>query len=264
MNQFQVDPPADTLPSAEVVSIRVDATSYADATRRILSWAARRQSRYICVSTVNNVMQAHDHADFRQIMHAADLVTPDGMPLVWALRLKGIRTASRVYGPDLMRELLRSAEERRIPVAFYGGTRGAMARLLATVKSLHPALEVAYAWSPPFRPLTGEEDKLQTSRINASRAGLVFVGLSTPKQERWMAAHHGRIAAPMIGVGAAFDFLSGTKPQAPRWMMRGGLEWLFRLASEPRRLWRRYLNQNPRFLALVAAELARGAGQRGI
>lgn len=251
--------PSGALPSAHVVSIRVDATTYDDAAARAVEWARRRESRYICVATVNNVMQAHDHEDFRRIMNAADLVTPDGMPLVWALRLFGIRDAGRVYGPDLTRVLLRAAEQLRIPVAFYGGAPDALSRLLDAVMTAHPSLAVAYAWSPPFRPLSPAEDRSETDRINASGAGLVFVGLSTPKQERWMAAHRGRVDAAMVGVGAAFDFLSGAKLQAPRWMMHCGLEWLFRLVTEPRRLWRRYLSQNPRFVMLLAAALLRRA-----
>lgn len=243
--------------SAHVVSIRVDATSYTDAATRILEWARARASRYVCVATVNNVMEACDHTDFQSIMNSADLVTPDGMPLVWSLRLFGNPQATRVYGPDLTRVLLSDAERLRVPVAFYGGSADALERLRAFVRLAHPSLPVVYACSPPFRPLTPEEDERITRELNESGAGLVFVGLSTPKQERWMAAHRGRIPAAMIGVGAAFDFLSGVKPQAPRWMMRSGLEWLFRLAAEPRRLWRRYLKQNPRFVIRLAAELLR-------
>jgi N-acetylglucosaminyldiphosphoundecaprenol N-acetyl-beta-D-mannosaminyltransferase len=251
---FSAEPCAP--PSARVVSIRVDATSYPDAAGRILAWAGRRESRYVCVATVNNVMQAHDDPAFRAIMNEADLVTPDGMPLVWALRLFGVHGAARVYGPDLMRFLLAEAERSRTPVALYGGSAEALERLTIAVHSRHPELKIAYGWSPPFRALTAEEDAAVVDDINKSRAGIVFVGLSTPKQERWMAAHRGSISAPMIGVGAAFDFLSGSKPQAPRWMMRSGLEWLFRLATEPRRLGRRYLAQNPRYVALFAADCA--------
>lgn len=243
--------------SAQVISIRVDATSYDDATARIIGWARARESRYVCVSTVNNVIRAYDDDDFRLIMAAADLVTPDGMPLVWALRLFGIRKASRVYGPDLMLYLLADAERLRIPVALYGGASEVLERLKMAVQARHPDLHIAFAYSPPFRPLTPEEDQWLTSEINSSGAGLVFVGLGSPKQERWMAAHRGRINAAMVGVGAAFDFLSGSKVQAPRWIGQSGLEWLFRLVTEPRRLWRRYLTENPRFIVLLLAALMR-------
>jgi N-acetylglucosaminyldiphosphoundecaprenol N-acetyl-beta-D-mannosaminyltransferase len=248
------------LRNARVVSIRVDATSYSDAATRILAWAQARESRYVCLATVNNVMEACDHEDFRAIMNAADLVTPDGMPLVWSLRLFGNARASRVYGPDLTRFLLREAEQLQVPVGFYGGSPNALGRLQSFVASAHSSLPVVYTCSPPFRPLTAEEDEQVVRAINDSGARLVFVGLSTPKQERWMAAHRGRIGAAMIGVGAAFDFLSGSKPQAPRWMMSAGLEWLFRLGTEPRRLWRRYLKQNPRFLMQLAFEIVRRQG----
>jgi N-acetylglucosaminyldiphosphoundecaprenol N-acetyl-beta-D-mannosaminyltransferase len=188
-------------------------------------------------------------------MNAADLVTPDGMPLVWGLRLLGIRTAARVYGPDLTPHLLEAAAREGIPVGFYGATDAVLEKLLRAVGSRYPSLRVAYAWAPPFRALTREEDRAATTLINDSGARILFVGLSTPKQERWMAAHRGRVEAVMLGVGAAFDFLAGTKRQAPRWMMRAGLEWLFRLASEPRRLARRYLKHNPRFLILFLTQL---------
>jgi N-acetylglucosaminyldiphosphoundecaprenol N-acetyl-beta-D-mannosaminyltransferase len=235
--------------------MRVDATSYDDATRRVLEWARSGESRYVCLATVNNVMEAVDSAEYRRVMNSADLVTPDGMPLVWGLRLQGAPSAGRVYGPDLTPAVLAAAECERIPVGFYGGTPEVLGKLLAAVRRRFPALDVAYAWPPPFRPLTPAEDERVTREINASGARIVFVGISSPKQDRWMAAHRGRIGAVMLGVGAAFDFLAGAKPQAPRWMQSSGLEWLFRLATEPRRLWRRYLKQNPRFLACFSLQL---------
>jgi len=241
--------------SRSILGMRADATSYPAASSRILSWAAARQSRYVAVATVNNVMEAYDSPAFRGIMNAADLVAPDGMPLVWGLRLLGIRKAARVYGPDLTPCVLAEAERGRIPVGFYGATDPVLERLLGSVRSRYPSLQIAYAWAPPFRALSAEEDRAATARINASGARILFVGLSTPKQERWMAAHRGRVEAVMLGVGAAFDFLAGVKRQAPRWMRRAGLEWLFRLGSEPRRLARRYLKHNPRFLVLFLAQL---------
>jgi N-acetylglucosaminyldiphosphoundecaprenol N-acetyl-beta-D-mannosaminyltransferase len=151
--------------------------------------------------------------------------------------------------------VLAAAGGQRIPVGFYGATDAVLERLIEAARSRYPSLEIAFAWAPPFRPLSEEEDLAVTARINASGARILFVGLSTPKQERWMAAHRGRVQAVMLGVGAAFDFLAGSKRQAPRWMMRAGLEWLFRLASEPRRLARRYLKHNPRFVVLFLTQL---------
>jgi N-acetylglucosaminyldiphosphoundecaprenol N-acetyl-beta-D-mannosaminyltransferase len=244
--------------SANILGIRVDATTYDDALSRIIAWARAHESRYVSIATVNNVMQAYDNQDFARMMLGADLVTSDGMPLVWALRLLGIPDASRVYGPDLTPLILRAAESERLPVAFYGGTNDALDRLLTVVRVRFPRLKIAYAYSPPFRPPTPQEHRQTARDINASGAGIVLVGLSTPKQERWMAAQKGRLHAPMIGVGAAFDFLAGMKPQAPRWMMRIGMEWFFRLATEPSRLWKRYLKQNPRFIVLFILQLLKG------
>jgi N-acetylglucosaminyldiphosphoundecaprenol N-acetyl-beta-D-mannosaminyltransferase len=238
-----------------ILGMRVDATSYPEACRMVLAWARAGQSRYVCVATVNNVMEAWDSPDFLRIMNHADLVTPDGMPLVWGLRLLGVPGASRVYGPDLTSCLLAAAEQEQLPVGFYGGSWAVLRRLVETVAERYPRLRVAYAWSPPFRPLGLEEDLRIADEINRSGARILFVGLSSPKQDRWMAAQRGRVRAVMLGVGAAFDFLAGAKPQAPRWMMGLGLEWLFRLGSEPRRLWRRYLKHNPRFVLLFALQL---------
>jgi N-acetylglucosaminyldiphosphoundecaprenol N-acetyl-beta-D-mannosaminyltransferase len=200
-------------------------------------------------------MEAWDNPVFCRLTNEADLVTPDGMPLVWALRLLGLRDATRVYGPDLTPLLLSSAEREGLPVGFYGGAPHVLDLLLKRVRQKWPRLQIAYAFSPPFRPLTPEEDLRITTQIVESGARIVLVGLPTPKQDWWMAAHRGAIPAVMLGVGAAFEFLAGTKPQAPRWMMRCGMEWLFRLAVEPRRLWKRYLKHNPRFVLYFALQM---------
>lgn len=254
------------IPSRRVLGIRVDAVTYPVVVQRTLEWAHARQSRYVCIATVNNVVEAHESGEFRDIMDSADIVTPDGMPLVWGLRLLGVACATRVYGPDLTVLLLRAAEQYGLPVAFYGSTGVVLQRLLATVRKRFPKIQIAYASSPPFRQPTAAENEQTARDINGSGAAIVLVGLSTPKQERWMAVQNGQIRAPMLGVGAAFDFVAGTKPQAPRWMMRIGMEWFFRLATEPRRLWKRYLKQNPRFVFLFTLQVLgircfdRGAG----
>lgn len=240
-----------------VLGVRVDATTYSDATRRIVEWAREKRSCYVCCAAVNNIMEAQNAADYKIVMDQADLVTTDGMPLVWMLRALGVPGASRVYGPDLTKAVLEAAAQTGLPVGFYGGTQAVLAELVARVRHRFPALQVAYAEAPPFRPLTDQEDARTTDAINRSGARLLFVGLGTPKQDRWMHAHKGRIPAVMLGVGAAFDFLAGAKTQAPRWMQASGLEWAFRLAAEPRRLWRRYLKQNPRFVVLALAQLWR-------
>jgi N-acetylglucosaminyldiphosphoundecaprenol N-acetyl-beta-D-mannosaminyltransferase len=240
--------------AARILAMNVNITSYADACSVIRDWAEQGASKYVCVANVASVMDSYDSPQYRRVMNEADLVTPDGIPLVWALRLLGCSDATRVYGPDLTPVMLETASSIGLPVAFYGGAPEVLNRLLEVVASRFPRLQVVYSWSPPFRPLTPEEDLRVVSDINESGARIVFVGLGSPKQDYWMAAHRGRIQAVMVGVGAAFDFLAGSKPQAPRWMMPLGLEWLFRLATEPRRLWKRYLKHNPRYVVLLMAQ----------
>lgn len=240
-----------------ILGVRVDATSYADATRQIVAWAGESRSCYVCCAAVNNIMEARRSPDYRIVMDQARLVTSDGMPLVWMLRWLGARSATRVYGPDLMARVLRAAADAGIPVGFYGGTVPLLTRLVALVKVRFPRLQVAYAEAPPFRTLAPEEDRRTTQAIRDAGVRILFVGLGSPKQDRWMHAHQDRLQAVMLGVGAAFDFLAGAKPQAPRWMQSSGLEWAFRLATEPRRLWRRYLSQNPKFVFLALAQILR-------
>jgi N-acetylglucosaminyldiphosphoundecaprenol N-acetyl-beta-D-mannosaminyltransferase len=240
-----------------ILGMHVNPTSYTQAVQQIRDWSKGAESRYICVASVNNVMEAYDSQEFLRVMNEADLVTPDGMPLVWALRLLGHRSATRVYGPDLTPLVFEMAEREGLPVGFYGGAPAVLDRLVAVVRNRFPRLMIQYACSPPFHALSEEEDVDIVSEINQSQVRILFVGLNTPKQDLWMRSHRGRVNCVMLGVGAAFDFFAGAKKQAPRWLMPLGLEWLFRLCTEPRRLWRRYLKHNPRFVALFAAQLAR-------
>jgi N-acetylglucosaminyldiphosphoundecaprenol N-acetyl-beta-D-mannosaminyltransferase len=238
-----------------ILGMKVSQTNYKHATSQIISWARQSLSKYVCVATVNNVMEAYDSVTFRKLMNQADLVTPDGMPVVWALRALGYRNATRVYGPDLTPIVLNEAAIAGIPVGFYGSSPAVLERLVNCVRSKYPTLRVVYAFSPPFRALNKEEDQAITKNINSSGAKILFIGLNTPKQDIWMAEHQHKVDSVMVGVGAAFDFLSGSKPQAPRWMMGVGLEWLFRLGTEPRRLWKRYLKHNPRFVWFFALQM---------
>ncbi|MFH1131374.1 MAG: WecB/TagA/CpsF family glycosyltransferase [Pseudomonadota bacterium] len=238
-----------------ILGMRVDATSYEDATAQILDWAERRESRYVCVAPVQVVMTAHDSDEYREMVNSADLVTPDGMPMVWGLKIMGVDGQTRVYGPTLTEHVLRRAANRGVSVGFYGGMPEVLNNLLERTTKQFPGLKVAYSFSPPFRPLTPDEDQKVVQEINRSGTRILFVGIGCPKQERWMAEHCSKINAVMIGVGAAFDFLAGAKPQAPAWMQTCGLEWLFRLGSEPKRLWRRYLYNNPRFVALFFGQI---------
>ena len=237
-----------------VLGMRVDGTSYEHAATEILGWASAGESRYVCIATVNNVIEAHDNPAYQRVMEHADLVTPDGMPLVWGLGLLGVRGATRVYGPDLTPILCERAAAAGIPVGFYGSTPEVLADLTTNLARQYPDLQVGYTYSPPFRPQTPDEDAVVRERIAQSGVRLLFVGLGTPKQELWMAAN-GDVRTVMVGVGAAFDFIAGHKRQAPNLLQDLGLEWLFRLFNEPRRLWRRYLYRNPRFVVLFAAQL---------
>jgi N-acetylglucosaminyldiphosphoundecaprenol N-acetyl-beta-D-mannosaminyltransferase len=241
--------------------MRVDGLRTSVAADGIVELAEAASGGVVCVATVHMVMEAFDAPDFQRSVNAADLVTPDGVPLVWVLRRLGLAETRRVYGPTLMQLVCRRAEERGLPIGLYGGSPEVLQELRERLVTKHPLLRIAFAASPPFRPETQDEDASTVQAIEASGARILFVGLGCPKQERWMAAHREALPCVLLGVGAAFDFLAGVKRQAPAWLQRAGLEWLFRLASEPRRLWRRYLIQNPRFLLHFARELVRNPGE---
>lgn len=238
-----------------ILGTRVSPTSYESATNQVQSWAPTEKGRYVCAANVHMLMEARDSADFRDIVNSADLVTPDGMPLVWMLRLKGHKKQQRVYGPTLMLHLLEMAVKQNIPVGFYGGRPNTIEKLVERMNKRFPGLNVVYVFSPPFRSLSPDEDLEICRNIRDSGLRILFVGLGCPKQERWMAEHRDQIPAVMIGVGAAFDFLAGEINQAPMWIQRLGLEWAYRFFQEPLRLWKRYLIHNPRFIILAFADL---------
>jgi len=216
----------------------------------------RRQKGYICVTGVHGIMEGYDDERIREILNGAFLCTPDGMPMVWLSRLAGRREVRRVYGPDLMLALCERSCREGFRHFFYGGANGAAAQLAAAMQKRFPGLVVAGWFEPPFRPLNAEEEKTLIERVRAERPDIFWVGLSTPKQDRFMAEYLSRLdTTVMIGVGAAFDFLTGRVKQAPRWMQHSGLEWLFRLYQEPRRLWRRYLRNNPRFVVQALLQI---------
>jgi N-acetylglucosaminyldiphosphoundecaprenol N-acetyl-beta-D-mannosaminyltransferase len=237
--------------------MRVDATSYAEATEAIVDMAESGRGGMTCIATVHMVMEGRDDPVFQRLVNAAELVTPDGMPLVWALRWLGVPGAERVYGPELTPHVCAWAAAEGLCVGFYGGRPDVLDALVHNLVARFPGLRVGFAHSPPFAAPTPEEDAGVVEAIRDSGVQILFVGLGCPKQERWMAAHRDSLPCAMVGVGAAFDFLAGSKPQAPRWMRDAGLEWLFRLAAEPRRLWRRYVVQNPRFAVGLALQLLR-------
>ena len=242
-------PENDAPERVNVLGVGVSAITMGDALTHIDRWIETGTSRYVCVTGVHGVMESHTDPGLREIHNRAGLVTPDGMPLVWLSWLHGHRRVERVYGPDLMLACCEASVARGYRHFFYGGGTGVPELLAARLQERFPGLNVVGTWSPPFRALSDTEEQAMLDRIAAVRPDIVWVGLSTPKQERWMARYVGRLPVPvLIGVGAAFDMHAGVKKQAPRWMQRSGLEWLFRLASEPRRLGRRYLINNPWFV----------------
>lgn len=244
-----------------VLGVNVSASSYSEVVEKCEQWARNGESRTVLFVSMHGIMEAHDKPAFRADMNTADLANPDGMPVVWALRAFGARNANRVYGPDTTVALLRAAQESGIPIGFYGGDEATLAKLVFEVEKQYPGVNVAFRMSPPFRKLSDEEDEAIVKEINDSGVRWLFIGLGCPKQENWVFAHKGRVNAVLLAVGAAFDFVAGTKPQAPRWMMRNGLEWAFRLASEPRRLAGRYFKNIPRFMVLVAYQWLRGGNR---
>ncbi|KRE05839.1 glycosyl transferase [Bosea sp. Root381] len=242
----------------DVLGVQVSAIDMDQALGTIETWVTGGRRHYVCATGAHGIMESQRDETLRAVHNQAGMVTPHGMPLVWMSRLLGHPQTGRVYGPDLMRALSELSARRGWRQFYYGGAMGVGDRVAAALTQAHPGLVVAGTLSPPFRALTGEEDAGIVEQINAARPDIVWVGLSTPKQEYWMASHIGRIDAPvMIGVGAAFDTLVGRKAQAPPWMQRNGLEWLFRLSREPRRLFRRYAWIVPGFLVAACFQLAR-------
>lgn len=241
--------------TVKILTIPVGNTNYTDAAGKIINAAVKRESRYVCVSNVHMCMEAFDDEAFSEVVNGADLVVPDGVPLVWGMKGLGLQGATQVRGSDLLLKICKQAELRGIPIGLYGGTPDSLKDFTLFLNKKFPLLLIPFCCSPPFRPLTKQEDEEYIKSINSSRAQIVFVGIGCPKQERWMAGHKGKVHAVMIGVGAAFDFFSGRKKHAPYWMQRNGLEWLFRLCNDPRRLWRRYLTHNPRFMFYFGRQL---------
>lgn len=239
----------------DILNMHVDVTSYPDATKKVVRWAREGLKKYVCAANVHMVMESHDDPLFQDIVNKADLVTPDGVPLVWALRLLGVQDASRVYGPDLTLHVCKMAAEQSIPIGLYGGTPSSLEDFVQFLEKNYSGIKIACTIAPPFRPLTPEEDEHYINEINNSETRILFVGIGCPKQEKWMAEHKEKLNAVMLGVGAAFDFHTGRVRQAPSWMQQNGLEWLFRFLMEPKRLWKRYAKHNPRFVALFLRQI---------
>ncbi len=243
-------------PRYDVVGTWVDAVDPAATLDTIGRWIGGGERRYVVFANVHGIMEAARDPAVRRAYAGAGLTVPDGMPLVWMARLRGQGGVRRVYGPDTLLAVCERAAREGWSCFFYGGADGVAEDLASGMARRFPGLRVAGVRSPPFRALSEDEQSEEVARINGSGASVVFVGLGCPKQERWMEEQRGRLTAPvLLGVGAAFDFHTGRVRQAPRWMMALGLEWLFRLAAEPRRLWRRYLVYNPLFVWYATLQL---------
>jgi N-acetylglucosaminyldiphosphoundecaprenol N-acetyl-beta-D-mannosaminyltransferase len=242
-------------PRLNILGVTVSAIHMRIAIDTIREWISSGEKNYVCVTPAHSIMDAYSDPAFRDILNRSGLTTPDGMAIVWLLKIAGYKDVGRVYGPDLMLAVCEESIKHGWSHFFYGGAPGVADKLSRVLLNRFPELKISGSYPPPFRPLTLEEDQKMVDIINSARPDIVWVGISSPKQELWMAEHLYVLEAPvLIGVGAAFDFVSGAKRQAPRWIQRSGLEWLFRFASEPRRLWRRYI-EYPYFAFLVIAQL---------
>lgn len=250
--------------SFDLLGIRIGAVQIPDVIWRMQGWIEERStSRFVVVANTHVIVEARQDASFQEVLNAADLCVPDGMPLIWYGRFRGYSLARRVYGPELMSAFCRETVSKGFRHYFYGGAPGVTEELVERLKESCPGIQIVGFDSPPFRALTPEEDDEAVERINRASPDVVWVGLGCPKQERWMWNHRGLLSAPvMVGVGQAFDVLSGRKKLAPGFMREHGFEWLFRFLQEPRRLWRRYLVYSTKFVAAVFLEILRGNSLR--
>lgn len=250
--------PAASVHDGERVSVQdvqIDVLDWQKAVDRIEDWASRHQSAYVAICNSHSIVTAAEDEAFDRALAEADMATADGMPVAWMMRRLGHPEQERINGPDLMLRYCEHAARTGTSIYLYGSTDPVLDKLVSRLKQQFPGLNIAGQYSPPFRPLSDAEDAEICQRIAASGAGVVFVSLGCPKQEKWMHAHRGRIPAVMIGVGAAFDYHAGTLSRAPAWMRDNGLEWLHRLVSEPRRLWKRYLVTNTLFSVRALGQL---------
>lgn len=240
--------PNQAMPVCEIMGVRIAVTDMETTVRRIEEHLDDWRGEYICVANIHTTVTAHDDPSYRAVQNGAVMALPDGGPLSQYSRRKGFAQAARVTGPDLMKEMLRESAQKHYRHYFYGSTQETLDILREKITRNYPGAVIAGMASPPFRPLTEEEDAAAVAAINEARPDFVWVGLGAPKQERWMAAHQGRVHALMLGVGAAFDYEAGNIRRAPRWMQRCNLEWLYRLLQDPKRLFKRYFVTNTKFL----------------
>ena len=243
----------------EILGLPIAATHYDEAMDVMDGMIARRERGYVCATAVHAIMVGQDDPEMRTALQGSTMTVPDGMPLVWAANLLGEDLADRVYGPELMLRYCERSRDKGHRIFLYGGRdQGSLAQLALNLRLRFPGIKIVGGYSPPFRPLTADEESAVADQINTARPDVVWVGIGVPKQEKWMAHMRDRVEAPvMAAVGAAFDFHAGRVSMAPSWMQERGLEWTYRIAQEPRRLLPRYLIHNPRFVAKIAAQLVR-------
>ncbi len=239
-----------------VLGVGISVLNLKSARAKIVEALEQRRKGYVCVTGVHGVMEAQRDESLRKILNRSFLTTPDGMPMVWVGKLRGFREMERVYGPDLMFEVCQFTRGKDYTHFLCGGAEGVAQQLKAALEKNFPGVKIVGTYTPPFRALTADEEKELVREVNEKKPDIFWVGLSTPKQEQFMADHFDKLDTTLFfGVGAAFDFYTGRVRQAPRWMQRSGLEWFFRLCSEPKRLWRRYLGNNPVFLLKIFCQL---------
>ena len=239
-----------------ICGVHISAINPHMACDAIKEWVENRRKAYVCVVPVSIVVDCQADKEYRMIINNADMATPDGVPLVWLGRLKGYKMMERTYGPDLMLDVCKMSQENDYRHYFYGSTTETCRLLESKLKERFPRLSIIGKFSPPFREMTYEEERRVIEEINRLKPDILWIGLGSPKQDYWMVKYRDKLEVPvMIGVGAAFDFISGIKKQAPRWMRRAGLEWFFRLCCEPKRLWKRYLIGNSKFIYFLLRDL---------
>lgn len=245
----------NNIPTQELIATPISVLSFKDQINLIIDWAKKSQSKMICVANVHMLIEAWQNADFASTLKNADLATPDGMPLVWMLKLLGCKQVERVAGMDIFQAVCRQAELEQISIFLLGSLPEVLDKISQRLSTEFPDLEIAGAESPPFRPLSDIADLDMVQKINASGAKILFVALGCPKQELWMAQHRDKIQAVMIGVGGVFPVYAGVLRETPRLMQKYGLEWLFRLSQEPKRLWKRYATTIPIFIWLMLKQI---------
>jgi len=243
------------LDRVDILGVNVFVTNPRKACEDILGWIKKKEKSYVCVAPVSTIVDCQKDKKYHDIVNAASLVTPDGMPVVWVAKLKGKRNIQRTCGTELMLEMCALDEGHNLKHYFFGGTEESNKKLIDNLKEKFPAFNIVGSYAPGIRAINQQEEMAVISAINEAKPDILWIGLGSPKQDYWMANHRRMLNVPvMVGVGAAFDFIAGVKKQAPKWMRESGLEWLFRLCCEPKRLWKRYLIGNSIFLWLILAE----------